>query len=146
MGAAFPVFKGSPALAKRMGKGALPLFDEAGKMSAAKRKELMAEMEDFIGAWYPKKPEMPEWLNAWKGSLPKAGSNAEILGTVPQQLTQSLYQSLKQLGYGGVADKKKGPRVWEDVLKFEQGNPNYLPKAKYPSLKKSGAPTKGAQK
>lgn len=132
---AFPVYKASTALAKASGPGKLlPLFDEAKSMSASARKSLISEMKDFMGAWYPGKLDKPEWLRNWAESLGKGGgSNAEILGTIPQELTQSLYQSLKHQGYGGVKSAAKGSRDWEDILKFEQGNPSYLPKAPYPS-------------
>ncbi len=149
--AAFPVFgRGTGRLeraVRQMGKSGkdLPQFSAEGKIAPARQRELEAQMREMIPLLGAKDPgKVAADLDAWVKNNPFWGKyplqKEPLLDLMPASLRAPFYQSLKNMGYGGVKfgsrdfgsrrpDFRPGKetvapganRKWEDILKFEQG-------------------------
>ena len=121
--AAFPVFGvGSTGRLRNVAKAAaekgrdLPVFHEAGKISPARQRELYARMEKWIPLTSTKDPEkrlaeFSDWMASTKGAGTRPVDKHVILDRMPASLRQPFYQSLKEMGYGGVriGERSKAP-------------------------------------
>jgi len=149
--AAFPVFGSKTGRLsraaqqmKKKGKD-LPQFSAEGQIAPARQRELETQMREMIPLMGAKDPaKVAADLDAWVKSNPFWGKyplqKEPLLDLMPASLRAPLYQSLKNMGYGGVKmgsrefgsrrpDYRPGKetitpgadRKWEDILKYEQG-------------------------
>jgi hypothetical protein len=129
---------------KKKGKD-LPQFSAEGQIAPARQRELETQMREMIPLMGAKDPaKVAADLDAWVKSNPFWGKyplqKEPLLDLMPASLRAPLYQSLKNMGYGGVKmgsrefgsrrpDYRPGKetitpgadRKWEDILKYEQG-------------------------